>query len=209
MYAESELILNMKSWWVYLKKLGIEVEPVVGVDEAGRGPLAGPLMVVGVILPRGHRIKGLNDSKLLTEKRREELFIEIQEKGEVFVESASNKLIDKHGILVMTKRLMRKIILDSRVKMVLVDAESVPNVRDVIQLAITKGDMKVDCIAAASIVAKVTRDRLMMKYSQKYPGYGLAVHKGYGTRQHREAIGELGLSKIHRKSFCRGLDKQL
>lgn len=202
-----------------MKKRGVEIDRVIGIDEAGRGPLAGPVVVAGVILPKKHGIKGLNDSKLLTEKRREELFELIMERAhlapstgsgfvtgsgrcaEVFVEMASNVVIDKKGILVCTKQLMRRIVIDSGAKMALVDAESVPNVRDVIQMGVTKGDQKVDCIAAASIIAKVTRDRMMLEMDRKYPGYGLADHKGYGTEKHRKAIGELGLSKVHRKSF--------
>jgi len=195
----------MRTWWSYLKQCGVNVDRVIGLDEAGRGPLAGPVCVAGVILPKNHGIKGLNDSKLLSEKRREELYEQIQERAEVYVELASNKIIDKEGILVSTKRLMRKIVLKSKAEMALVDAESVPNVRDVLQLAITKGDQKVDCIAAASIIAKVTRDRLMYEYEQKIPGYGLAEHKGYGTKLHYEAIGKLGLSKLHRQSFCKKL----
>ncbi len=191
----------MQTWWDFLADEGLSFDEVIGVDEAGRGPLAGPLCVAGVVLPRDHGIVGLDDSKLLKKADRERLFDEILSTGQVFVELASNRSIDRDGILVVTKRLMRKIVKDSGVKLALLDAVTV-NLRDVYQIGLTKGDSRVDCIAAASIVAKVTRDRLMQKMDQKYPGYGLAKHKGYGTKQHRDAIGALGLSKIHRHSFC-------
>lgn len=188
-------------------------ERVLGMDEVGRGPLAGPVCVAGVILPKKHGIKGLQDSKLLNERKRVELYDQIIElshsqkgrKAEVYVEMESNRRIDKDGIAVCIKRMMLKIAKQAQPDFILADAMTV-NLRDVPQIAVTKGDMKVDCIAAASIIAKVTRDRLMMEYDQKYLGYGLAGHKGYGTKVHREAILSLGLSALHRKSFCRGLE---
>lgn len=193
----------MQTWWDFLEDQGIVQDVVIGVDEAGRGPLAGPVCVAGVVLPKDHGIQGLNDSKLLKVGDRERLFDEIVATGQVFVELASNRIIDRDGILVVTKRLMRKVVKDSGAQMALLDAVTV-NLRDVYQIGLTKGDSRVDCIAAASIIAKVTRDRLMQKMDQQYPGYGLAKHKGYGTKQHRDALAELGMSQVHRKSFCSG-----
>ena len=184
-----------------MRQEGVKAQRVVGIDEAGRGPLAGPVVVAGVILPEKHGIKGLNDSKKLTEKRREELFEQIMAKGEVFVEQASAAVIDRDGILVCTRRLMKRIVQRSKVDMALLDAVNV-DLYNVLQMALTKGDQRVDCIAAASIVAKVTRDRLMVKFDRRYPGYGLADHKGYGTEKHRHALEKTGLTVIHRKSFC-------
>lgn len=182
------------------------VERVLGMDEVGRGPLAGPVCVAGVILPKKHGIKGLNDSKMLTEAKREELFVQIMEKGECWVKMESNRRIDKDGIAVCIRRMMLQIAKQAQPDFLFCDAMTV-NMRDIPQIALTKGDMKVDCIAAASIIAKVTRDRLMVEMDQKYPGYGLAGHKGYGTKEHRDAIGERGVTKIHRVSFCRNIDK--
>ena len=191
----------MQSFWSFLRRRNLDFDRVLGVDEAGRGPLAGPVVVAGVILPKKHGIRGLNDSKLLTEMRREALFEQIYEKGEVFVEKASAAQIDKLGILVCTRRLMKRVVIASGPDIALLDAVNV-DLYNVLQLALTKGDQRVDCIAAASIVAKVTRDRMMKKYDQKYPGYGLAEHKGYGTAVHRKALVSLGMTKVHRKSFC-------
>jgi len=197
----------MQSWWSFLKRRGINFDRVIGVDEAGRGPLAGPVVVAGVVLPMKHGIKGLNDSKLLSEKKREELYEQIIELSnvqmgcEVFIEKASAAVIDREGILNCTRRLMKRIVKKAAPDIALLDAVNV-DLYNVFQLALTKGDQRVDCIAAASIIAKVTRDRMMQKYDQQYPGYGLAKHKGYGTQQHRDTLKERGLSKIHRKSFC-------
>lgn len=193
----------MQSWWDFLHEQGIRAARVVGVDEAGRGPLAGPVVVAGVVLPRNHGLQGLNDSKLLTEQQREALFDPICEMGEVWVEKASAAVIDREGILKCTRRLMKRVVKKATPEMALLDAVNV-DLYDVLQMALTKGDQRVDCIAAASIVAKVTRDRLMKKYDARYPGYGLAQHKGYGTAAHRQALQEQGLSAIHRKSFCGG-----
>lgn len=194
----------MQTWWTFLKRRGMDFDRVIGVDESGRGPLAGPLVVAGVVLPRNHCIRKLNDCKLLTEKKRLELFEEIQKKAEMFVAISSNKEIDRKGIFVCTKHLMRRVIRESGAPIALIDAVSI-SLLDLVQFALTKGDQKVDCIAAASIVAKVVRDRMLVELDQKYPGYGLAEHKGYGTKQHREAILKLGSSRIHRKSFCESL----
>lgn len=200
----SNVILShvfMHTWWKFLEKRGIHFDgEVVGVDEAGRGPLAGPVCVAGVVLPRGHGIKGLRDSKDLKEDQREELFEKISKIGQVSVAFASAAEIDKNGILVCVKHLMRKVIRNSGADFAILDSANV-DLADVIQLSLVRGDYKVDCVAAASIVAKVSRDRLMVEMDQQYPGYGLAKHKGYGTSIHQEAIKTLGISPIHRKTF--------
>jgi len=191
----------MQSWWKFLENRGIQYAgEVVGVDEAGRGPLAGPVCVAGVVLPRGHGIKGLKDSKDLKEDERERLFEKISEVGQVSVAFASAAQIDQKGILVCIKHLMRQVIRNSGADMAILDSANV-DLPDVMQLSLVRGDYKVDCVAAASIVAKVSRDRLMNELDQQYPGYGLAQHKGYGTKVHQEAIKSLGLSSIHRRSF--------
>jgi ribonuclease HII len=202
----------MDNWWNFLKSKGLPFQHVLGVDEAGRGPLAGPVVVAGVVLPKEHGIKGLNDSKLLNEKERERLFKELVELSElsnfrngksveIFVEKATAAVIDRDGILVVTRRLMRRIVKKANPEMALLDAMNV-DAYEIPQLSLVKGDQRVDCIAAASIIAKVTRDRLMRGYDKRYPGYGLAKHKGYGTAFHRAQLTEKGLSKVHRKTFC-------
>lgn len=201
--------MHMQSWWDFLVDQGFSFDRVLGIDEAGRGPLAGPVVVAGVILPKEHGIVGLNDSKLLSEKERERLYNELSEFSNfqnekhfgVFVEQASAVVIDREGILNVTKKLMKRIIKKATPQMALLDAVNV-DAYEVPQLSLVKGDQRVDCIAAASIIAKVTRDRLMQGYERRYPGYGLADHKGYGTAYHREQVLQRGLSVIHRRSFC-------
>ncbi len=198
----------MDTYWDFLDKKGLSFDRVLGVDEAGRGPLAGPVVVAGVILPKDHGILGLNDSKLLSEKERERLFGELVEGREsrvegieIFVEQASAAQIDKLGILNVTKRLMRRIVKKAQPEIALLDAVNV-DAYETLQLSLVKGDQRVDSIAAASIIAKVTRDRIMKDYDKRYPGYGLAQHKGYGTAFHRAQLSENGLTKVHRKTFC-------
>lgn len=190
----------MQTWWAYLAEQGIEVDRVVGIDEAGRGPLAGPVAVAGVVLPRGHGIEGLDDSKKLTPVKREELFDRIAQAGEVFVEMMSAAVIDRDGIFVCVRKLMRRVALRSGAGFILTDAVGL-NVMGVPQLALVGGDGLVDCIAAASIVAKVARDRLMVEMDGRYPGYGLAKHKGYGTEEHLEALRRFGPTRVHRRTF--------
>lgn len=191
----------MQTWWKFLEVRGIQYSgEVVGVDEAGRGPLAGPVCVAGVVLPRGHGIKGLKDSKDLKEMERERLFEKISKVAQVSVAFASAAEIDQKGILVCVKHLMRQVIRNSGADFAILDSANV-DLSEVIQLSLVRGDYKVDCVAAASIIAKVSRDRLMKELDQQYPGYGLAQHKGYGTKTHQNAISALGISRIHRKSF--------
>lgn len=207
-YDEALVIFAMQTWWDFLADRELRFDRVIGVDEAGRGPLAGPVVVAGVVLPKDHGIVGLNDSKLLSEKERERLYGELVESREsrvegfeIFVENASAAQIDKLGILNVTRRLMKRIVKQAAPEMALLDAVNV-DLYDVLQMALTKGDQRVDCIAAASIIAKVTRDRMMQQYDDRYPGYGLADHKGYGTAFHRRQLKEKGLTKVHRKTFC-------
>lgn len=178
---------------------------ICGIDEAGRGPLAGPVVAGAVILPTDCEILYLNDSKKLTEKRREALFLEIKEKAVAWnvgiVDAAE---IDQINILQATYEAMRKAItgLEVTPDLLLNDAVEIPDVQ-IPQVKIIKGDAKSVSIAAASILAKVTRDHLMIEYDQKYPNYGFARHKGYGTGVHIEAIRDYGPCPLHRKTFIR------
>ncbi|WP_077610768.1 ribonuclease HII [Clostridium sp. Marseille-P2415] len=178
---------------------------VCGIDEAGRGPLAGPVVAGAVILPRDCEILFLNDSKKLSEKRREELFVEIQEKAEAFaVGVIGAERIDEINILQATYEAMRQAIgkLGLEPEVLLNDAVTIPQVTTP-QIPIIKGDAKSVSIAAASIMAKVTRDHMMEEYGKLFPEYGFAKHKGYGTAAHIGALKELGPCPIHRRSFIK------
>ena len=176
---------------------------ICGIDEVGRGPLAGPVVAGAVILPRDCDILYLNDSKQLSEKKREELYSVIMEKavatGLGFV---APKRIDEINILQATYEAMREAIskLNPQPELLLNDAVTIPGV-SIRQVPIIKGDAKSVSIAAASIIAKVTRDRLMVRYDAVYPEYGFASHKGYGTQAHVEALMKYGPCPIHRKTF--------
>ena len=176
---------------------------ICGVDEAGRGPFAGPVVAGAVILDPGKEILYLNDSKKLSEKKREELYEEIMEKAiSVGVGMVDNKVIDEINILQATYLAMQKAIaaLDPQPDFILADAVTIPGIT-IPQTGIIKGDAKSVSIAAGSIIAKVTRDRLCLEYDRLYPEYGFASHKGYGTAAHREAIRKYGPLDIHRRSF--------
>lgn len=178
---------------------------ICGVDEAGRGPLAGPVCASAVILPRGTEIKGLNDSKKLTEKKREELYGEITVKAESFgIAFASVEEIEKLNILEATFLAMNRAIEQLGVKpeLALIDGNRTKGIA-IPARSIVKGDSKCADIAAASILAKVTRDRYMLEMAERYPEYHFEKHKGYGTKLHYEAIREFGPSPIHRMSFLR------
>ncbi len=178
---------------------------ICGVDEAGRGPLAGPVVAGAVILPKDCEILFLNDSKKLSEKRREELLLEIQEKAEAWnVGIVGPDVIDDINILQATYEAMRQAIAGLSVKpeLLLNDAVMIPGV-ETMQMPIIKGDAKSVSIAAASILAKVTRDHMMMEYDILFPMYGFAKHKGYGTPAHIAAIREFGPCPIHRRSFIK------
>lgn len=174
---------------------------IAGVDEAGRGPLAGPVVAAAVILKNGEFIEGLNDSKKLSEKKREELFDEITKKAVAYgVGIVDEKCIDEINILNATKLAMMDAINKINPDYVLIDAVTLDNLK-VEQKAIVKGDQKSVSIAAASIIAKITRDRIMVDMDRVYPKYGFLKHKGYGTKEHIDAIKEFGACAIHRNSF--------
>ncbi len=176
---------------------------ICGVDEAGRGPLAGPVYAAAVILPEGLIIDGLNDSKKLTEKKREMLFDVIKEEAVAYgIGFATEQEIDEINILQATYLAMRRAIENLQVKAdyALIDGNRMPPI-DIPGETIVKGDAKSPSIAAASILAKVSRDRVMYEMAPKYPEYDFAKHKGYGTKVHTEAILKYGPCEIHRKTF--------
>lgn len=176
---------------------------ICGIDEAGRGPLAGPVAAGAVILPKDCQILYLNDSKKLSESRREELFLEIKEKAIAWsVGIVGPERIDGINILQATYEAMRQAIskLDPVPQVLLNDAVTIPGVA-IPQVPIIKGDAKSVSIAAASILAKVTRDHMMEEYDKDYPEYGFAKHKGYGTPAHITALKEFGPTPIHRRTF--------
>lgn len=178
---------------------------VCGIDEAGRGPLAGPVFAAAVILPVNAVIEGVNDSKKISEKKREELFETIKQKALAYsVAYASEKEIDEINILNSTFLAMSRAVDSLKIKpdIILVDGDKSPNL-DIPTKCIIKGDTKSQSVAAASILAKVSRDRLMKELSIKYPGYQFEKHKGYGTALHRELIRKHGCCPIHRKTFLR------
>ncbi|MCI5622311.1 MULTISPECIES: ribonuclease HII [Anaerostipes] len=178
---------------------------ICGIDEVGRGPFAGPVVAAAVILPKDCDILYLNDSKKLSEKKREMLYDEINEKAvAVGIGMASEKVIDDINILQATYQAMRSAISSLTVQpdLLLNDAVTIPEV-DIPQIPIIKGDAQSASIAAASIVAKVTRDRMMKEYDDVYPGYDFAKNKGYGTKAHIQGIKEHGICDIHRKTFVK------
>lgn len=180
---------------------------VCGIDEVGRGPLCGPVVAGAVILPKDCQILYLNDSKKLSEKKREELYEVIMDQAvAVGIGMAGPERIDEINILQATYEAMRQAIYNLPVKpdVLLNDAVTIPGV-DLMQVPIIKGDAKSVSIAAASIVAKVTRDRMMTEYDRIYPGYDFASNKGYGTKTHREALKEMGPCPIHRKTFIKNI----
>lgn len=189
-----------------LYEKGYEKTPVrfiAGVDEVGRGPLAGPVVAAAVILPRNFDLLGVNDSKKLSEKRREELFGEIMDRAvAVSIGMRDHLRIDEINILNATKEAMTDAVnsLAVRPDVLLIDALSLERVT-VPQIGIVKGDSKSISIAAASIIAKVTRDRMMVEFAEKYPGYAFEKNKGYGTRAHYEGLDRQGTCPIHRQSF--------
>lgn len=178
---------------------------ICGVDEAGRGPLAGPVYAAAVILPSDCVIEGLNDSKKLTEKKREALFDEIKEKALAYgIASADEKEIDEINILNATFLAMKRAIdsLSVRPDLALIDGNQKPHT-DIEEVTVIKGDAKSMSIAAASVLAKVSRDRFMLEMAEKYPQYEFARHKGYGTKLHYEKIAQYGVCDIHRRTFLK------
>ena len=178
---------------------------VCGVDEAGRGPLAGPVCAAAVILPKEYEIPGLNDSKKLTDKKRRELYDVITQQAVCYgIAFADEKEIDEINILQATFRAMERAVAQLSISpdIVLVDGNRAPALGFPMKTVI-KGDSLSASIAAASILAKVTRDRLMEEQDTLYPAYGFAVHKGYGTKRHYEALAAEGPCPIHRMSFLK------
>ena len=195
---------RLKEMSVYEENYGM-YHYICGVDEAGRGPLAGPVVAGAVILPKDTEILYLNDSKKLSAKRREALYDEIREKAvSVGIGIIGPERIDEINILNAAYEAMRLAVAALKVKpdILLNDAVTIPDI-EIEQVPIIKGDAKSVSIAAASVIAKVTRDRMMARMEEQYPGYGFAVHKGYGTKAHIEALRRLGPCEIHRKTFLR------
>lgn len=197
----------MSDLWSYERACRDEgFTTVCGIDEAGRGPLAGPVCAAAVILPQDLEIEGLNDSKKLTEKRREALYdVIVREAVAYGIAFADEKEIDKINILQATFLAMRRAAeqLSVRPSIVLVDGNREPDLGDLSVKTIVKGDSLSANIAAASILAKVTRDRFMLEQDAIYPQYGFAVHKGYGTKAHYAALTQYGACPIHRQSFLK------
>ncbi len=195
----------MDLWTIEHEILQSGVKSLCGVDEAGRGPLAGPVCAAAVILPHGIEIKGLNDSKKLSEKKREELYIKIIEHALSYgIAFASVEEIEEYNILGATYIAMNRAIaqLKNTPELALIDGNQKSGIEYSCR-CVVGGDANCASIAAASILAKVTRDRLMLEYDQKYPQYGFAGHKGYGTREHYAALREFGPCEIHRMSFLK------
>lgn len=197
--------------WLEFEKeaLAKGYKSVCGVDEAGRGPLAGPVCAAAVILPEDVIIDGVNDSKKLSEKKRESLFDVIREQALSYsIAYATVDEIEEINILNATMLAMRRAIdgLDIKADYAMIDGNKIPPL-DIDAECIVKGDAKSMSIACASILAKVSRDRLLYKYAEEYPMYGFDKHKGYGTKVHREAILKYGPCPYHRKSFLKKLYK--
>lgn len=201
LWAEKERLYGMRIFEREYEKEGY----VCGIDEVGRGPLAGPVVAGAVILPKDCEILYLNDSKQLSAKRRDALYDEIMEKAvSVGIGMVGPVVIDEINILNATYEAMRTAVskLTITPDILLNDAVTIPGIA-LRQIPIIKGDAKSVSIAAASVVAKVTRDRLMEEYEKVLPGYGFASNKGYGSAQHIKALKELGPSPIHRRSFIK------
>lgn len=193
--------------WLYFENQSIAngYQIICGVDEAGRGPLAGPVCAAAVVLPKGCIIEGVNDSKKLSEKKRELLYDRIIAEAEDYsIATATAKEIDEINILQATFLAMQRAIDGLKIKpdYALIDGNRLPNL-DIHAEAIIKGDGRSASIAAASILAKVTRDRYMLKMAEKYPEYKFEKHKGYGTKLHYEMLDAYGPCEIHRQSFLK------
>ena len=183
-----------------------KVTYICGIDEAGRGPLAGPVVVGAVIMPKDSMIEGVNDSKKISEKKREKLYELITNEAISYsVGIIDHKVIDDINILNATKKALTESVRDLKIKpdVIMVDALTKIDTCGIPYISMIKGDSKVYSIACASIIAKVTRDRMMYEYDKVYPVYGFAKHKGYGTAFHINAIKENGLCSIHRRTFIK------
>ena len=203
---EIERLINLKLIEKDLYKKGFK--NICGIDEAGRGPLAGPVVVAGVIMPEDSMIEGVNDSKKVSEKKREKLYDLILEEAISYsVAIIWQDVIDDINILNATKKGVTEVVDGLKIKpdLIIVDALEHIDTRGIPYESIIKGDAKCYDIASASIIAEVTRDRIMRKYDEMYPQYGFINHKGYGTAKHIAAIKEYGLCPIHRKSFTKNI----
>ena len=183
-----------------------EIQTIAGIDEAGRGPLAGPVVVAAVIMPKDSMIEGVNDSKKVSEKKREMLYEQIINEAISYnVGIIDQKEIDKINILNATKEGLTQAVKGLEVKPdeILVDALTKIDTTGIPYISIIKGDAKSYSIAAASIIAKVTRDRIMRQWDEIYPQYGFSKHKGYGTKMHIDAIKQYGICPLHRLSFVK------
>lgn len=205
---ELERLRNLKEIESRLYKEGIET--ICGIDEAGRGPLAGPVVVAAVIMPKNSQIEGVNDSKKVSEKKREMLYEQIiKEAISYSVGIIDQKEIDEINILNATKKGLTLAIKELKVKpnIILVDALTKIDTLGIPYTSIVKGDAKSYSIASASIIAKVTRDRIMREWDEVYPQYGFEKHKGYGTKMHIDVIKEYGICPLHRLSFIKNIIK--
>ncbi len=199
--AELERLEEMT---VYEKEYA-SYEWICGIDEVGRGPYAGPVVAAAVILPKDCKILYANDSKKLSEKKREQLYEQIMEQAiSIGIGMSSPEEIDELNILNATYKAMQRAVRNGSIQpdILLNDAVTIPEL-PMKQVPIVKGDAKSMSIACASIVAKVTRDRMMVEYDKQYPEYGFASNKGYGSKAHEEAIEKYGITEIHRKSFLK------
>lgn len=206
--TEQEELLRQEAMWETEKNLKAQgYKFIAGVDEAGRGPLAGPVYAAAVILPEGARLDGINDSKKLSEKKREALFDEITKIAISYsIASMDEKIIDQVNILNATHMAMCQAVdnLSIHADYVIIDGNSIKGMEKPHE-TLVKGDAKSISIAAASILAKVSRDRYIKEMGEKYPEYGFEKHKGYGTKAHTDAILEHGVCPIHRKTFLKKL----
>lgn len=204
--SDEEKLTRLKQHELEIYQKNPQIQYICGIDEAGRGPLAGPVVVGAVIMPKESWIKGVNDSKKIAEKKREVLFEKITEEAVAYgVGMVDPKTIDEINILNATKLALTKAIQELKVKpdLIIVDALEHINTLGIPYESMIKGDEKVYSVSAASIVAKVTRDRIMRQWDEVYPQYGFEHHKGYGTKAHIEAIRTYGLTPIHRRSFTK------
>ena len=201
---EEQRLLKLKQIDKEFFDMGMQY--VCGIDEAGRGPLAGPVVVASVMLPKDSMIEGVNDSKKISESKREKLYdVILQEAISYGVGIIYQDEIDEINILQATKKGLHEAVANMEIKpnVILVDALTGIDTLGIPYKSIIKGDAKSYSIGAASIIAKVTRDRIMREWDKVYPEYGFAGHKGYGTARHIEAIKKYGLTPIHRKTFCK------
>ena len=205
---EEERLIKLKQIAEDLYNTGTQC--ICGIDEAGRGPLAGPVVVAAAIMPRYSMIEGVNDSKKISEKKREKLYEIITKEAISYgVGIIDQKEIDRINILNATKEGLTMAVkeLSIRPDLIIVDALTKIDTEGIPYKSIVKGDAKCYSISAASIIAKVTRDRIMRQWDEVYPQYGFAKHKGYGTAQHIAAIKEYGLCPLHRLSFVKNIVK--